>query len=51
MDNLNELLNHIASFLRDLLSKFLSVLGFIDSTKNDLDDAASIKAEAESKEG
>ena len=46
MDNLNELMNHIARFLKELLDKFLSVLGFIDTTKNELDKAADVKESA-----
>lgn len=48
MDNLSSLLNHIARFLKDMLDRFLSILGFIDSTKNELDEAASKKEEAAS---
>lgn len=46
MDNLGALLNHIARFLKDLLDRFLSVLGFIDDTKNNLDDASKAQSEA-----
>jgi len=49
MDNLGALLNHIATFLKDLLERFLSVLGFIDSTKNDLDAASELQSEEAAK--
>jgi hypothetical protein len=46
MANLDLLLNHIARFLKEMLDRFLSVLGFIDETKNNLDDAADAKESA-----
>jgi hypothetical protein len=46
MDNLGALLNNIARFLKALLDRFLSVLGFIDKTKNDLDAASEAQSEA-----
>ena len=46
MANFNELMNHIARFLQELLDRFLSILGFIDETKNNLDDASEKQSQA-----
>jgi hypothetical protein len=46
MKNFNELMNHIARFLKDLLDRFLSILGFIDDTKNNLDAASEAQSNA-----
>lgn len=46
MANFAELMNHIARFLKDMLDRFLSILGFIDETKNNLDGASVAQSEA-----
>ena len=45
MANFTELMNHIARFLKDMLERFLSILGFIDETKNNLDSASELQSE------
>lgn len=46
MKYFNELMSHIAEFLKGLLERFLQVLGFVDSTKNDLDKASEAQSNA-----
>jgi len=49
MDNFAQLMNHIARFLKGLLDRFLQVIGFVDSTKNDLDKASEVQSEEAAK--
>lgn len=46
MANLSNLLAHIARFLKEMADRFLSVLGLVDLTKNELDAASKAQSEA-----
>jgi len=43
----DDLMDHIATFLRALLDRFLEVLGYFDATKAGLDKASEVAADAE----